>query len=194
MTVPAYALAILLLCNAAADAQTPEGDMLIDDFTTADLTSRHGARWRHVSDRVMGGLSDGVVSRDYVDGRACLRLTGDVRLENNGGFIQAALDLGASGSVLDASGYTGVRLAVRGNGDRYSVHLRTTDVTRPWQSYRAQFTAGPEWKTIDIPFAEFQPYRIETPLDLRKLRRIGLVAIGREFRADLAVGELRLYR
>ena len=25
-----------------------------------------------------------------IDGRRCLRLTGDVRLENNGGFIQMA--------------------------------------------------------------------------------------------------------
>jgi hypothetical protein len=35
------------------------------------------------------------------------------------------------------------------------------------------------------------PYRTDTPLDTRRLRRIGVVAIGRAFSADLSVGGLR---
>jgi len=31
------------------------------------------------------------------------------------------------------------------------------------------------------------------PLDLSRLRRIGIVAIGRAFRADVAVGGVRFY-
>jgi len=165
--------------------------MLIDDFTSPDQVSALGTRWRPFSDRVMGGVSDGDLSYETIDGRYCMRLTGDVRLENNGGFIQAALDLGTWGRTFDASGFTGLQLRVRGNGERYSVHLRTPDNTRPWQSYRAQFTAGPEWQTVELPFADFEPYRLDTPLDLQRLRRIGLVAIGRAFAADLAVCEVR---
>ncbi|MDJ0948846.1 MAG: CIA30 family protein [Alphaproteobacteria bacterium] len=168
--------------------------MLIDDFAGADLLSRLGTRWRGVSDRVMGGISEGALGRDVIDGRPCLRLTGDVRLENNGGFIQAALDLAPSGTTLDASDYSGLRLVVRGNGERYSVHLRTPDAIRPWQSYRAHFVAGANWQTIELPFETFEPYRLEAQLDVTRLRRIGLVAIGRAFRADLAVAELRFYR
>ena len=168
--------------------------MLIDDFGGEGLISRLGTRWRVVSDQVMGGISKGSVGYDIIDGRRCLRLTGDVSVENNGGFIQAALDLAPSGAILDASHYTGVRLAVQGNGEQYSVHLRTPDNTRPWQSYRAHFTAGAEWETIDVPFDAFTPHRLEAPLDLMRLRRIGLVAIGRAFHADLGVAELRLYR
>ncbi len=87
-----------------------------------------------------------------------------------------------------------MRIFVRGNGEKYSVHLRTLDNVRPWQSYRAHFTAGSDWETMDLPFETFVPYRLEAPLDTTRLRRIGLVAIGRAFYADLAVSELAFYR
>jgi len=168
--------------------------MLIDDFTDQGLVSKLGTRWRGVSDQVMGGISEAAVLHEVINDRPSLRLTGDVRLENDGGFIQAALDLTPSGETLDGSDFTGVRITVRGNGEKYSVHLRTMDNVRPWQSYRAHFTAGPEWETIDLPFENFVPYRLEAALDRRRLRRIGLVAIGRAFHADLAVSKLAFYQ
>lgn len=182
-----------LICAGPILSQTAETVMLIDDFKDPERVSRLGTRWRGFSDRVMGGVSRETVSFENIDGRDCLRLTGDVRLDNNGGFIQAALDLGTWGRSFDASAYTGLRLTVRGNGEDYSVHLRTPDNSRPWQSYRARFVTGPDWQTIDLPLADFRPYRLETPLDKSRLRRIGLVAIGREFSADLAVCELAFY-
>ena len=90
--------------------------MLIDDFANSDLVSKLGTRWRGVSDQVMGGISEAAVTHDIIDGRPCLHLTGDVRLENNGGFVQASLDLSPSGGTLDSSAYAGFRLVVRGNG------------------------------------------------------------------------------
>ena len=141
----------------------------------------------------MGGISEEAIALTTIDGRRALRLTGDVRLENNGGFIQMALDLAPEGRTLDASADTGVLLIARGNGERYGVHLRTPDCVRPWQSYRASFIAGPEWREIRLPFARFEPYRLTEPLDVRQLRRIGLVAIGRAFHADLAVSVVGLY-
>ena len=167
--------------------------MLIDDFTDQNLLSKLGTQWRGVSDKVMGGISEASISRDVIDGRPSLRITGDVRLENNGGFIQAALDLTSSGSAIDASVFNGIRILVRGNDEKYSVHLRTPDNVRPWQSYRAQFTAGSVWEAIDLPFKKFVPHRLEAPLDTTQLRRIGLVAIGRAFFADLAVSEITFY-
>jgi len=176
------------------DLLAQSSTMLIDDFMDETLASKLGTRWRGVSDQVMGGISEASLFHGIIDGRPCLRLTGDVRLENDGGFIQAALDLTRQGETLDASGFAGVRIIVRGNSEKYSVHLRTPDNVRPWQSYRAHFTAGPDWEAIDLPFETFMPYRLETPLDRTRLRRIGLVAIGRAFYADLAVSELAFYR
>jgi len=167
--------------------------MLIDDFTDKGLVSKLDTQWRGVSDQVMGGISETTLTHGVIDGRPSLRMTGDVRLENDGGFIQAALDLAPAGDIIDASGFTGVRIVVYGNGEKYSIHLRTPDNLRPWQSYRAHLTAGSNWETIDLPFATFVPYRLENPLDTRRLRRIGLVAIGRAFHGDLAVSELAFY-
>jgi hypothetical protein len=167
--------------------------MLIDDFSGNDLVSKLGTHWRGVSDKVMGGISESSVSQRVIDGRTSLLLTGDVCLENNGGFIQAALDLTILDETLDASEFSGIRLSVRGNGEKYSVHLRTPDNIHSWQSYRAHFTVGPAWKTIDLPFTTFSPYRLDTPLDITRLRRIGLVAIGRAFYANLAVSEVGLF-
>lgn len=168
--------------------------MLIDDFSNPGLLSALGARWYGVSDRVMGGVSQARVERTILADRPCLRLTGDVRLENNGGFVQAGLDLSPAGGVLDASGYAGIRLSVLGNGERYNLHLRTAATIRPWQSYRAHFDAGPDWTQIDLPFTGFKRHRLETALDTSLLRRIGIVAIGRAFAADVAVSGIEFYR
>lgn len=167
--------------------------MLIDDFHRDDRVSALGTTWRGVSDRVMGGVSREILRLDELAGRRCLRLSGDVRLENNGGFIQMALDLASEGAYMDASPFTGLRLQVYGNGERYAVHLRTADLVRPWQSYRAHFEALPKWREIHLPFADFNPHRLEEPLDLTRLHRIGVVAIGREFFADLCLGEIGFY-
>lgn len=164
---------------------------IIDDLGAPHPQASTGARWELISDRVMGGVSAGTMRREVVQGRPALLLQGDVSLENNGGFLQVALDLDPAGRTVDARAWRGIALDVLGNGQSYNLHLRTADVVRPWQSYRCSFRAGPHWQTVHLPFAEFLPHRIEAPLDTGRLRRIGLVAIGRAFRADLAVGGIR---
>jgi hypothetical protein len=171
-----------------------EGDLLVlDDRETGDYRSSLGSLWRLVTDDVMGGQSRGELALDEVEGRPCLRLRGSVSLENNGGFVQAALDLTRAGQ-LDGSWYAGVQIEVYGNAESYNVHLRTGDTWLPWQAYRASFVAPPRWTTVRLPFTAFVPHRVDGPLDLGRLRRLGVVAIGREFQADLCVGRLALYR
>jgi hypothetical protein len=140
--------------------------LIIDDRRTGDLESVAGGSWRMVTDGVMGGVSSGELSLETIDNKACLRLRGDVRLENNGGFIQAALEVEDT-EAADASDYHGVLLS---------------------------FGAPDRWQTVRLPFAEFVGYRIGKKLDLKRLERIGLVAIGRAFAADLCIGELALYK
>jgi hypothetical protein len=171
----------------------PPAARIVDDLSRDDLVATIGTRWQLVTDRVMGGVSNGTLVRDIVSGRPALRMRGDVSLENNGGFIQMALDLAPDRSVVDASAWDGIELDVIGNDEEYGVHLRTDAVERPWQSYRQSFRAGATWQTVRLAFADFDPHRIDVPLDVRRLRRIGLVAIGRAFSADLAVGGVRFF-
>ena len=139
--------------------------------------------WQLISDRVMGGVSDGRLDvYEDTHGRPVHRLGGTVSLDNNSGFIQMAADIdppprGAQALVLE----------VQGNGERYNVHLRTLDLDRPWQSYRAAFTAPADWQIFRIPLAGFEPHRTDAPFRPERIRRIGIVAIGREFGADVHV-------
>jgi len=164
---------------------------IIDDLSREMPLSTIGTLWQLFTDQVMGGVSNGTMVREVVAGRLAVRMRGDVRLENNGGFVQIAIDLAPDGKPINASAWQGLELDVFGNGEEYSLHLRTEDLTQPWQSYRQSFRAGQEWRTIPFRFRDFVPYRTETPLNLRRIRRIGVVAIGRAFSADLAVGGVR---
>lgn len=186
-------LAIIFFFYFGGTTLMADDILIVDDRRSADLQSVVGGSWRTVTDGVMGGLSSGELSLDTNENKACLRLRGDVRVENNGGFIQAALDVKGT-EAADASDYQGLLLKVYGNNQSYNLHLRTGDVWLPWQSYRATFEAPARWQTVRLPFAEFTGYRIGKKLNLNRLERIAFVAIGRAFSADLCIGELALYR
>jgi hypothetical protein len=152
-----------------------------------------GNGWTLISDRIMGGATSGRMTREVVDGRAAIRMWGGVCLENNGGFMQVAVDLGDAGGEVDASGWTGIQLEVFGNNEIYNFHLRTSDIRRPWESYRQSFHAPAKWTSVVLPFDGFIQHRTERPLNLERLRRIGIVAIGREFEVDIAIADVRFY-
>lgn len=182
----------LFTCFASAVLMADD-TLIIDDRRSGGFKSTLGSTWRVVTDNVMGGVSSGEIALKTVDNRACVCLKGDVSLENRGGFIQAALDIEDT-VAADASGYAGILLEVYGNDEEYNLHLRTDDVWLPWQSYRATFSAPSQWQTVRLPFLEFDSYRIGRKLDLKHIERIGLVAIGRAFTADLCISRLEFYR
>lgn len=151
------------------------------------------ASWRLVTDGVMGGVSKGRLVADESAGRDCMQLSGQVSTANNGGFIQAAADLPASAAAR-LGGYDGLRVTLRGNRETYNIHLRTADLWLPWQSYRASVTVTPDWQSFDLPFATFEPYKTRKTLRPDRLQRVGIVAIGRDFEADVCIGEVGFYR
>ena len=186
-------LVLALLSGFWVTVMAAQPVLVIDDRSSGGLESSQGPAWRLITDGVMGGVSKGQLTTDTIAGRACLRLRGEVSLKNSGGFVQAALDTDGE-TPLDAAAYSGVVLEVYGNGEQYNLHLRTADVWLPWQAYRASFTAPAAWRTVRIPFSAFSGYRIGAALDTAALQRIGLVAIGRAFTADLCLARLALYR
>jgi hypothetical protein len=172
--------------------QLGASEMIIDDRSTGTLQSSLTGEWRLITDQVMGGRSSGDLVVAQHQERSCLRMRGSVSTANNGGFLQIALDL-AAGKKFDASDYTGLVIEVMGNGEQYNVHLRTSQLWLPWQSFRSSFTADSTWREIRLPFSTFKPYKTSKQLDPAKLVRVGVVAIGRAFDADLCVGSVAFY-
>jgi hypothetical protein len=171
----------------------PAKDLIIDDRSSSSPVSNLGSEWRLVTDQVMGGVSTGTLTLSTWMGRNCIRMQGAVSTDNNGGFVQIALSLSDQGR-FDASAYDGIELEVAGNNEHYNVHFRTSGLLLPWQSYRSGFMATPDWRTVRIAFSDVKAYKTTRSFRRDKLERIGLVAIGRDFHADLCLASLRFYR
>lgn len=166
--------------------------MIIDDRTSGSTYSNMGNEWRLVTDQVMGGISEGSLFLDSYLGRDCMKMIGQVSTRNNGGFVQISLEL-TTDKPFNASEYEGILLDISGNNEQYNLHIRTSGLWFPWQSYRASFKATDEWNTVKIPFSELTPYRTTQAFHKNEIQRIGIVAIGRQFNAELCIGSVTLY-
>lgn len=166
--------------------------LLLDDFQRGDGVSALGTRWEGFTDRVMGGRSDMQVGYRDSDAGPVLAMTGQVRLENRGGFIQARLPLDPEGGSVDASAWQGIRIKVRGTPGPYYLHLRTRQTWQPWQYFRASIEVGPEWREQFIPFEAFEGRATWRSLDTSALKSIGVVAYGEAFEAEIEVARLEL--
>lgn len=167
---------LTLLLLAAPVVAEP---MLIEDFS-------EGAerRWRYVSDRVMGGISDGGAGIGTQDGVTYAQLRGTVSTANNGGFIQIRQDLRTR---LPAEA-TGIALRVRGNGATYYVHVRPDAARRPWQFYQAAFETTSNWQDIVLPWPAFKSQGgLDGAFAPADIRSIGIVAYGADYEAVLDV-------
>lgn len=186
-TVFACGLAITSIIMVNALAFTP---VLLEDFTGTPE-----ARWEYIGDNVMGGVSEGRVEFLSEDSKGVLKLSGTVSTENRGGFIQARKPLAAS---LPESAQ-GIWLKVRGNGQRYFVHARTSGTVLPWQYYQAGFDVTEDWQVIQLPWSAFKAsgglsgsLLRNTPLP-EKIKSLAIVAFGRDHEADVEVAELGYY-
>lgn len=166
--------------------------LLIDDFSDPGGRAAYGTRWRGFTDRVMGGVSEMQTTRVETDRGPALRIAGSVRLENNGGFIQARLPLTRDLAPLDASAFDAVRMQVRGTPGPYFVHLRTPDSKRPWQYYRAELPVGPSWSEQNVAFDAFVGKSIRGRPDFSRLESIAVVAYGEAFDARIEIARIEL--
>lgn len=163
---------------------------LLDDFQQAEQ-ARFGTRWLAFSDQVMGGRSE--LSLQHGPG-ATLTLTGQLSLENQGGFIQAALPLVHSRHLFDARHFTGVHICCQARQPgSYFVHLRSKELSMPWQHYRAPLPASAEWQCFQIPFSAFEARRTNHSLNLAYLTRLAVVAAGFAGPAELCLSEIGFY-
>jgi len=152
---------------------------MIDDFTNGQASG-----WRYYQDSVMGGVSEGQAKYMQDGDAGFIRLDGTVSTENNGGFIQIRKRLEAA---LGAD-VTAITLRLRGNGERYYVHLRPKGTLRPWRYYQAGFDTSGEWQEITLALKDFTPEGgIRRALAPDALSTIGIVAYGKDYEAQLDV-------
>ena len=106
------------------------------------------ATWTTVNDPVMGGRSTSTVT--FGDG---LVFTGNISLENNGGFASARgqfdPELGRR-----ASGATSLRVEALGDGKTYALKVETG---QPWAYIQRFATEAGVRRTYDLPVGGFQP-------------------------------------
>ena len=186
-------------CNKEAPAKEPETmaqpeKTLIDDFSSNVSKSKNGLEWTFITDQVMGGVSTGKMEFMEHESRSCLHMKGDVSLKNRGGFIQVRSNLNPKEKLFDASAFDGIYLRVKGNNEPYSLHLRTSNTWFPWQHYQARFRTNGTWQEIMIAFEQFEPVSLKKSLNRKKLKTTAVVAIKKEFKADIYIDEIGFYK
>ena len=160
--------------------------------------------WKFQSDQVMGGVSQGDASLVQDGDMFFFRLTGDVSTRNNGGFVQFRSKVSLFNKPemfqlihnADKGGQEleGVRLKVRGNGERYHVMIRTYSTWSPSDYYYHTFDTSIDWQQVDLPFNEFRRSKSgEMDLVADQMRDFAVVAYGRDFKSDVSVSNISFY-
>lgn len=137
------------LVEAAAKYLPPANEKLIFDFThpSAELKNVWGA----VDDVVMGGVS--ASNLQLLENSAVF--AGNVSTANSGGF--ASVRTKNFEPAFNLSGYEGVEIRVKGDGQRYKLFLRTET---KWDGvgYSYSFdTIDNTWINVRIPFKDLVP-------------------------------------
>jgi hypothetical protein len=107
-------------------------------------------KWRIVNDGVMGGLSssNAVVKDDKIV------FSGNVSLENNGGFAS----LRSPVKDYNFEKFSGIEIKIKGDGKLYSISMKETTYFNGY-FYTSSFeTKKDEWIVVQIPFNEFKLY------------------------------------
>lgn len=147
--------------------------------------------WTAITDQVMGGVSRAEVQQCERNGSACTCLSGRTSLENNGGFIQMKLEIDPSWRCGE---YAGFFIELCGPAHEYNLNVKTTQLTKPWQSFRCTVNVQPEWTRFVVPYTQLQPHRTELELDAATIRSIAVIAIGEAFEVDVCVRRFGFYQ
>ena len=163
-------------------------EQLIDLYHS---TQDQPSPWIVISDQVMGGVSTAVLQQDQRLNSKCSCLIGRTSLDNNGGFVQMKLDIARDPLRAD---YQGIFIELYGNAHDYNLHVKTTQLNRPWQSFRCTLSVEPQWTRFIVPYEQFEAHRTDADLQPADITSVAIVAIGKEFDVDVCVRRLGFYR
>ena len=128
----------------------PQSEKTITKNIIADFTDNSvRAKWGVTNDGVMGGISTSQVS---VSENNFLIFSGEVSLENNGGFAS----LRSPVDDFDFSDCKGFVIRIKGDGKLYSMSFRQTKYFTGY-NYNLRFgTEKNNWQVIKLPFKDFK--------------------------------------
>ena len=104
--------------------------------------------WMVVDDIVMGGRSSGFFRLDK-DGHGVF--TGEVSLENNGGFSSVRYDFDS----MQTNKYEKIKIRLRGDGKEYQFRIKNK--ASDYVSFVTSFETTGEWQEIEIELKEMYP-------------------------------------
>ena len=155
------------------------GDIIFkDDF-------QNPKKWKFISDQVMGGVSSGEASYSKLNNENQAYISGNVSTKNNGGFIQIRRSL----TDVNLKNTQSIKINASGNNQEYFLHLRTKGTLLPWQYYQLGFKVQKKFQTYNLPIADFKrsSFFISKNIIPEKITSIGIVAFGRDHKADLNI-------
>jgi uncharacterized protein YbjT (DUF2867 family) len=146
-------------------------ETIVFDFTNQSVATPHPTPdsplpnlWGALDDVVMGGVSTSTIQQTT---HSAL-FTGNVSTANSGGF--ASVRTRNLEPALNLAGYEGIKLRVKGDGQRYKFLMRSDD---KWDSiaYSHSFdTQAGTWIDVHIPFNTLIPaFRAKTLTDAAPL-------------------------
>ena len=148
-------------------------------------------QWDVVNDSVMGGVSHSKVAQT----KDSLLFTGNVSLDNNGGFASIRTALNTQGQNTKA-----IVLRVKGDGQTYQLRLRTTN-SPDGAAYTHSFkTVKNEWVDINFSPSDFTlTYRgrileQQPTIDFDDIKQLGFMIAGKqkgEFRLEVSKIEFK---
>ena len=147
-------------------------------------------KWEFVSDKVMGGISEGKFEILEDQKNNFLRLSGIVSTENNCGFIQIRTNFD-----VNEENFNGIRIKARGLPSEYFIHIRTSFLLLPWQYYSGKFVVSEVWEDHEILFEDFEKSNFYQPSLFRSsdIKSIGFVAFGKNFEPQLDILKAELF-
>ena len=163
-------------------------EQLVDLYRS---TQNQPSPWKVISDQVMGGVSSALLQQDVRQDSSCSCLIGRTSLDNNGGFVQMKLDIARDELRAD---YQGLFIELYGNSHDYNLHVKTTQLSRPWQSFRCSLSVEPQWTRFIVPYAQLSAHRTDAKLQPADIASVAVVAIGQAFDVDVCVRRLGFYR
>ena len=177
-----FVILFLMALNGNVNSNTKDsGDVVLFDFGTLENMND----WLIVNDGVMGGLSR---SRFFLSDKNTAVFSGNVTLENNGGFASTR----TKPMQFQLDGFKGIMIRVKGDGKKYQFRLRTSD-RFDGVAYRYHFeTQKNQWQTFAIPFDECVPVfrgrllRNVGPVSPENIQQLGIMV------SDNQTGEFQL--